>query len=89
MLDIIHLVTKTIILRPYGDREPTWFRRAALHPRGREHWHPEYRWYDNHPGRYVPKKFRTVQADGVVGTGSKVGRRYAVKLTAPLPDDDK
>jgi len=76
------------ILHSYGDREPTWFRRAVLDPRGREHWHPEYRWYDNNPGPFVPNKFKTIQKNGKKGTGSKIGKPYAIKVTAPIPKDD-
>ena len=76
------------ILHSYGDREPTWFRRAVLDPRGREHWHPEYRWYDNNPGPFVPNKFKTIQKNGKKGTGSKIGKPYAIKATAPIPKDD-
>lgn len=77
------------IMFPYGDREPRWWRRRNLDVRGREFWDPEYRWYDNVPGAYVPRKMRTVQLDGKLGTGSTVKRDRAVVVTAPLPPDTK
>jgi len=61
-----------------GNREMPWFVRAKYDKRGREFWHPEYRWYDNQPGHYVPRKFR--------GKGRQPSR--APVLTAPLPPDD-
>jgi len=63
----------------FGNREMPWFVRAQYDKRGREYWHPEYRWYDNHPGRYVPAKFRKENPKA----------KRAPVLTAPLPPDDE
>jgi len=79
----------TKVMHAYGDREKTPWTRERHGCRGRQYWNPEYRWYDNHPGARVPKKFRTKQLDGFMGGGNKTQgcRAHAPVVTAPLPRD--
>ena len=64
--------------QPIGHREKPWFVRAKYDKRGREFWHPEHRRFDNHPGHYVPKKFREYHEPNT-----------AKVISAPIPPDDE
>ena len=75
------MMENPLVMQPFGSREQVWFKMANTHWKGREFWHPEFRWYDHHPGAYLPAKFR----------GPRRKHRTPSRLpvvSAPLPPDE-
>lgn len=61
-----------------GLRERPWFKMARYDPKGREHWHPEFKHLDYYEPAYQPVKFR-----------AEKHMTRVKKVVAPIPDEDE
>jgi len=81
----IHLVDHAAMFaKNVGLRRRRWFQMYKVDQAGRQHWHPEFKQYDEARHRYVPKGYREPWQRKY-----GLGRRYsknAPKVTVPLQD---
>jgi len=85
MWEKIHLVDHpAMFAKQLGLRRRRWFQMYKVDQAGRQHWHPEFKQYDETRHRYVPKGYREPWQRKY-----GLGRRYsknAPKVTVPLQD---
>jgi len=81
----IHLIDHpAMFAKQVGLRRRRWFQMYKVDQHGRQHWHPEFKQYDEERHRYVPKAYREPWQRKY-----GMGRRYsknAPKVTVPLQD---
>jgi len=85
MWEKIHLIDhKGSFEKQLGLRRRRWFQMAKVDQHGKQHWHPEFKQYDEERHRYVPKCYREPWQ-----RKWGLGRRYsenAPKVTVPLQE---
>merc|ERR1712150_174040 len=78
------------IMSPLGLREQPWFILKDRCFKGKEHWDPEFKTFDYHNGKYIPKKFRPAKRwPHDIHPGAITLRKNRGKIiTTPLPADE-
>jgi len=85
MWEKMHLVDhKGAFEKILGLRRRRWFQMYKVDQHGKQHWHPEFKQYDEEINRYIPKWYREPwqRKKGLGRRDSK----YAPKVSVPLQD---
>merc|ERR1712059_82789 len=75
---------KGMLEKSLGLRRRRWFQMYKVDQHGKQHWHPEFKQWDEEKSRYIPKWFREpwMRKKGL----HRRDHKYAPKVTVPLQD---